>query len=515
MPKPSRNTLYISLFPFLYLLWLKFVAMENLDDFFWVAIFASIGLIISISIKVIDHSINKIGINVLISLFFIILITLLWNYLFRFYSDNSDFKGNIFRGILYGFRAPFYGRLSPIIKLSNFTPALITSGLFITFILLYKKWDKEKLTRNILLLFAPILFISFAWEGSLVDTFSATNCHYKTFTEGLIPFPNWSTFLSTYTDKMSQLGAHNNHYPPGILLLLKIDQESFPYLLKSIVILAPIISLRPFLKILNHFSISISKQSIFIAFYISSISLLFLPGKSLSPIILPFVAYSFYYLFKAIDERSRLAILLCALSFSLYLFFSFSVFFFAFFITLSLLFHYYKTPIPLKSLLKPLLVTSVVSFFLYSILFYYTGFNIIECLFEAIKNEEIQMKSSGLDSIARYLLISSGNLLAYIGNFGLVIIAFILFWFFSPTKKTNLSPLLLSLSVSIVVFSFSSKFHLEVERIWIFISPFVFMFIIDLPIKLNKKKLVPYLKYGIILNMLYAIYFLIIMKDCT
>jgi hypothetical protein len=421
---------------------------------------------------------------VFISLFFTLIIA--WNILFRWYSNGFDFKGNIFRGIFYGFRAPFYGRLKPQISFSDYYPILISSAVFIIAIFTIN-WRKEnKWTRFILMALGLLLFFSFSWHNSIHQTLLATNCHFKTFSEGLVSFPYWSTFLSSYTEEMKNLGAHNNHYPPGVILFLKINKAYLPYLVKTLVIVSPIISLFPLTGILKHFSFSNKQINIYSAFYISSIALLFFPGKSMAPLHILFASTFIYSFLKSLDSKSLIYGLMAGLTLALYAFFSFSflVFglFFAVFIVLLMLYKklsIHQVIIPSLSILFTFLI-------IYGLLFLLSNFNLYTCFQTAIHNESVQMKSSGREGILRYFIISSGNLIAYLGIIGPIIIGIYAERMYSGVLKINtpFTIFIKAVLISILLFSFSGQFHLEVERIWIFLSPFaLFGVLLYKPIK--------------------------------
>jgi hypothetical protein len=114
---------------------------------------------------------------------------------------------------------------------------------------------------------------------------------------------------------------------------------------------------------------------------------------------------------------------------------------------------------------------------LYALLYIYTDFDIIQCFKESIVNEQKQMSYSGIDSWARYLLISTGNVIAYIGIIGIPALGVVLYGL--KTKQyfsKSLSAISIATLISILVFGFSGQFFLEVERIWIFLTPFCLLY---------------------------------------
>jgi hypothetical protein len=82
--------------------------------------------------------------------------------------------------------------------------------------------------------------------------------------------------------------------------------------------------------------------------------------------------------------------------------------------------------------------------------------------------------SFGFDEIRRYLLRSSGNLIAYLGSVAIPLVAFSAFCLFSGHRKRPEAPsyiLCISVWLTMLVSAFSGLFFLETARIWIFFTP--------------------------------------------
>jgi uncharacterized membrane protein len=83
--------------------------------------------------------------------------------------------------------------------------------------------------------------------------------------------------------------------------------------------------------------------------------------------------------------------------------------------------------------------------------------------------------SNGFDNVYRYLLRSTGNLLAYLASVGVVIVGFAITSYHKTKAKAQLrARFILSASTLITVFvaAFSGLFFLETARIWLFFTPF-------------------------------------------
>lgn len=126
----------------------------------------------------------------------------------------------------------------------------------------------------------------------------------------------------------------------------------------------------------------------------------------------------------------------------------------------------------------------------YLLLYVITGFQPFEALWAAIKKDEAGM-GSGFESINRYFHLSFANLFAFLIGVGLpitVVWARQLFssirewkensrldkqrWFSWILNHQKLDTFVIGFVITLLYFTFSSWFTMEVERIWIFMVPF-------------------------------------------
>ena len=144
--------------------------------------------------------------------------------------------------------------------------------------------------------------------------------------------------------------------------------------------------------------------------------------------------------------------------------------------------------------LKVLLFASSGFIGFYLLLFVLTGFRPIEALWAAIKKDETGM-GSGYESIERYLHLSFANLFAFLIGVGLPIttvylrqlVAAIREWRQNALaseqgigeprtpwllRHENLDTFIIGFLITLLYFTFSTWFTMEVERIWIFMVPF-------------------------------------------
>ena len=144
--------------------------------------------------------------------------------------------------------------------------------------------------------------------------------------------------------------------------------------------------------------------------------------------------------------------------------------------------------------LKVLLFAAAGFIGFYLILFVLTGFRPIEALVAAIKKDEMGM-GTGYESLSRYLHLSFANLFAFLIGVGLPItvvwlrqvISAIAAWRretlllvqdrYDPRipwilRHEKLDGFVIGFLLTLLFFTFSTLFTMEVERIWIFMVPF-------------------------------------------
>jgi hypothetical protein len=120
---------------------------------------------------------------------------------------------------------------------------------------------------------------------------------------------------------------------------------------------------------------------------------------------------------------------------------------------------------------------SIVAFaVLFFLLYLTTGFQLLDCLREAMRNNSEQM-SNGFDDIFRYLFRSTGAVMVYLTAAGLPQ-AFLALKSMTGAVKVKhgrnwQEVLAVGLPVCLLVSAFSGCFFLETERIWLFFTPFL------------------------------------------
>jgi hypothetical protein len=99
-----------------------------------------------------------------------------------------------------------------------------------------------------------------------------------------------------------------------------------------------------------------------------------------------------------------------------------------------------------------------------------THFNLVACFHAAVRGHQEQQGNGGFDDARRYLLRSTGNVIAYLTSaVPLCILAFAAVASKQATRWQR--SLFIAVVATIFIAGFSGLFYLETERIWVFMTP--------------------------------------------
>ncbi len=421
----------------------------------------------------------------IISAFFLILLYL-WNSIFISSNEVHEYSGNIFRGAFNGFISPLYGKVYPGRNFDFFQEIILILFVGLSFYYLLNK-ERSRNKVYIVSFFTFIVIILFsAFHTSIYETFLSNNCHYLSFKSDNSKFSSFSDILRNYSSRMSGMSIHNNHYPPGNVMLSYLDEKVLPFSLKSITFLSLLTSLVPFIFILDFYRTKYTNLIFAIFLYITSGSILFFHGIALSPIVTPISLFLVYFLIKGLKNNDYKSPILFGVLLALYSFISFTSLTFVLFCIILVIGYLFKEQGKIKNVLQFLILSLTVFVISFSVLYLASGFNILECFFTSLANEKTQMDyASRTIDVTRYFIVSTGNLISFLINLGPIVLSL---FFISIFKSDNIKFKNMSYALLLVVliFAFSNHFYLEVERIWIFITPFFILFSSNIPALNNK-----------------------------
>jgi len=398
-----------------------------------------------------------------------------WNNCFQLYISKVEFTQDIFRSKFRNLRAPLYGYFY-LPELKQFFYPALAFGFFFTYMLRNPKKTMEGWGIPTSAFFLLSLSVSLALKdhvSRLVDWMA----YYGDFSQGLKLFSGMADLLRNYTSNMAQLGTHANHYPPGICMLMKAEQvlnmQALTRFLAMLSGVGTICVVRGLSRLLNPSNPAAQLAVLF--FVLSPGVLTFISLDPAFILLLPGTLTLYFYLKGLITGKQSYAIAM-GICFSLSTFFSFASGFIALLMGILYLVAWRWGLVSLTRGLRQtgLGITTFAALFL--LLYLITGFQLLDCLREALRNNSQQM-SNGFDNLFRYMLRSTGAILVYLtaAGFPQSFLAFKAMIHSVKVKEDRswLKVLAVGMPICLMVSAFSGCFFLETERIWLFFTPFL------------------------------------------
>ncbi len=312
------------------------------------------------------------------------------------------------------------------------------------------------------------------------------------------------TFLRDYSkpELFDTLSGHARTHPPGGVVFLWFVSKIFGYNLVSaslLSILFTAITVIPIYRLAEHLYGEKAGRYALLLFLITPNFVMF-TGTSMDGPFSVFPILSVYLFYKARDQETipdqvwykfRPYSLLTGVSLALGMFMTYATVVVGVFLCVLALLERKRFGQYLKVLLFAAL--GFVGFYL--LLFVLTGFDPIEALWAAIKKDEKGM-GTGYESIGRYFHLSFANLFAFLIGVGLPIttvwlrevVAALKEWRQNTRSSEQessgtripwilrhdeaLDTFVIGFLITLLYFTFSTLFTMEVERIWIFMVPF-------------------------------------------
>lgn len=362
---------------------------------------------------------------------------------------DPSFEKDIFRPFFRNNLAPFYGVSSSF--------AVSIKSIVINFLIILTAfycidYFVKKRILSAFLLFLFVVFILTQTEST--GRFLGSVSHFQTFREDISVFHKAQDVFPEYNQKQMELGVHNAHYPPMYLFLLKQFSieliKAFHYLL-----IIPILML--VFKLNQHFRVQ--RNELYYLVFIPSLVIF----PSLDFVLVP--AFFFLLIFYLLVQKVRAYEYWIGFVVGSWLLFSFHVFIAGLFFFIYMIFNrkeYFN-----RTLFLSLLKVFIPLFLTQYLVFLTTDFNVIKCFTDGFTQNNIEMNGNSFDSLERYLLRSTGNVLSFIFGFGPLFGVILYQLFFSQQKK-----LAASILSTVLILSFGGLYFLEADRVWyIFILP--------------------------------------------
>lgn len=403
---------------------------------------------------------------------------IVWNHFFRQEILATAYRGDIFRQIYWNYWAPLYGHPEIPSPFDFLLIAALAAALYTAMKFYGERLAKADAGKILALLAAVNLILIVAFALSQSEARLLHNIYdYKNFgtRNDLLLFNTLEDVWKKWNTLMPALHGRNPHYPPGNLFILKAEQMyGVPGLLKVLVITATLLCV-PLLYYLGR-TLGMDRKTAFlaVALFVTSASPTIFPTTSLTPVTMFFSLLAYLGFFSAVKGGSWRGAALCGVSLALYSLLSFSVFIVGLSIFLIGLAYFCLTGDLRFNIGKTGVLTGLV--FLASLLLVYalTGFNLWLCLIQSIHQNTHLMTANPFDTAPRYLLRSTGNILAYLLFTGIVPASLAMAgWLRLPKAPRKLGIFMAASLATLLAAGFSGLFFMETERIWVFFTPFL------------------------------------------
>lgn len=462
----------------------------------------------------------------------LLMATIIWNVAFRRYAGSHAYATEVFRSTMRNPWSPIYGQYDNALARPATLPfALLAAALAVAWYAWARRRPAERpwgaRSFAALLSFQLALIASFALCEPWPTRASLNHAQYN---EWQADFPTFArtdagtatgttvaAVLRDYVAAMPRLGRYGQHYPPGNLLLLTIEKNlRLPGLSHAVVVLLTMLSAVPLYLLSRELRLRPAAASAAIMLHAaSSTVLIYCTINTTSLLLLPAVACA-WALVRGLNTGSIAAAVLLGVCFAAYLFFSFSASILGLLMAATAAIGWLGGGFRTRDVVRTGAVSLVTVAASIALLYASTRFNLVACFVAAVHGHHAQQGNRGFDDAHRYLLRSTGNLIAYlISIVPLCILAASAVWqrrlsrhppgeahgmlmssssgtraqapypatpaasaagmppmILPASEGTSGRAFFLALWATLLVASFSGLFYVETERIWIFLTPF-------------------------------------------
>ena len=289
------------------------------------------------------------------------------------------------------------------------------------------------------------------------------------------------SFMRDYAkpELFSTLSGHAQTHPPGGILFLWIVSKFFGYNLLAAslgsVIFTSLAIIPIYLLAKELYGESIGRYAL--ALFLITPNFVMFTGTSMDGPFSLFPILSLYLFYKGTgSERAMRYGFLTGISLGCGLMMTYSTVFIGLFFSVIMLFTLILNRNRFRRILTLLLIAGVTFAAFYLLMFLFTGFNLIEALQASIRKDRARL-GTGYETIGLYLHLSVGNLFAFLIGVGIPMTTV---WLRQVVRtirdKRRGEPIdiyIVGYLISLLVIAFSTLFTMEVERIWIFMAPFI------------------------------------------
>lgn len=390
---------------------------------------------------------------------------------------------------------PFYAKIHEDHWISWWTvPAVVVVALY--FLLVRRLYIRGAFRPAVMLAISGAMFVSISVSVAMMDGILVKGG--KPLPALLTPFnrtgyeyygdvPNVASngihaFLRDYSkpEFFETLSLHARTHPPGGSVFQWLISKPFGYNLWSASILTILFTataiLPVFLLARLLYGETVARWSL--AFFLLVPSFQLFTATCMDGVFSVFPMWSIYFFHRAMAADRKLPwAILTGLATAAAIFMTYATFFIGVYLAIALLL---TLALDRRRFLNMLvvLVVAAASFAIFYVLFFLAiDFNLIEAMQASVKRARAMM-GHGFKSTGQYLHLGLGNLLAFLFGAG---VSLMVAWGMGCVEalrgcirnRRACDIYVLAFPVSLVIIAFSGLFHLEVERIWLFMVPFL------------------------------------------
>ena len=275
------------------------------------------------------------------------------------------------------------------------------------------------------------------------------------------------------------LSAHAQTHPPGGILFLWIISKLFGYNLLAAslgsVVFTSLTVIPIYLLAKELYDESIGRYTL--ALFLVTPNFVMFTGTSMDGPFSLFPILSLYLFYRGVfSERAIPYGLLTGISLGCGILMTYSTVFIGLFFSVVMLLTLIVDRGRFRRILTLLLIAGVTFIAFYLLMFLFTGFNLIEALQASIRKDR-EALGTGYETIGRYFHLSVGNLFAFLIGVGMPMTTVWLRQIVKTVREGRrgepIDIYVIGYLISLLAIAFSTLFTMEVERVWIFMAPFI------------------------------------------
>lgn len=394
-----------------------------------------------------------------------------WNTQFLLHAVTTGYRGDIFRNAFQTFQSPLYGVARPIAGAGTVWVTAYTI-VYVGVIYAVTRFRSTSIWRDAVILallyMTGVLIFAIAEAGNRV--FDPTKI-FVGFSDSsnLDYFRSPMEVWSSWNENLGQLQGRADHYPPAVMFMAALERDlALPGLLAAMSAVLSIFCV-PLVAVLG-LMLELPRQQIVCAaaLMIASAGMLIFPVSKFEPLMVFLTLVCLVGIVAALKGRVGFC-LLSGAALAMHGLLSFTAIIAGTLCAVITVLAYAMQIIDGRAALKMALITSLSAAAVWGFVYLATGFDILTCLQLSFSNNKASMTTETIGNVPRYLLRSSGNVLAYIAYLG-PLTALLAGVGIASARNVNarFGAFALGTALTVLMTGFSTLFFLETERIWIF-----------------------------------------------